>query len=75
MTCGIEESGGKFPPLLINSVDENQKGRKKEEREKKRGRGGGGGGQLNIITNGEILLKKCAASCGVNPQNLWPTNA
>ena len=36
MTCGMEESEGKFPPLLINSVDENQKGRKKREKEKER---------------------------------------
>ena len=31
MTCGMEESGGKFPLLLINSVDENQGGRKKKK--------------------------------------------
>ena len=28
-TCGMEESGGKFPPFLINSVNENQKGEEK----------------------------------------------
>ena len=28
-TSGMKESGGKFPPLLISSVEENQKRRKK----------------------------------------------
>ena len=35
MTCGMEESGGKFPPLLNNSVNENQKKIENERKEKK----------------------------------------
>ena len=36
MTCGMEESGGKFPPLLNNLINENQKrGEKKRENERK----------------------------------------
>ena len=32
-TCGmVEESGGKFPPLLINSVKRTKKGEGKRER-------------------------------------------
>ena len=36
-TCGMEESGGKFPPLLINSMNENQK-REKEKKKKRKER-------------------------------------
>ena len=32
VTCGMEESGWKFPPLLINLGDENQRERNKRER-------------------------------------------
>ena len=35
VTCDMEESGGKFPPLLINSMEENQKWRKKRGKKKK----------------------------------------
>ena len=35
VTCGMEESGGKFPPLLMHSVDENKKEKKEERKEKK----------------------------------------
>ena len=37
--CGMEESRGKFPPFLINSVNENQereKERRKEKEERRR---------------------------------------
>ena len=35
-TCGMEESGGKFPPLLINSVNENQKREKEKKKNERR---------------------------------------
>ena len=31
----MEESGGKFPPLLISSVDENKKKEKRKEKERR----------------------------------------
>ena len=38
VTCGgMEESGGKFPPLLIKSVNENQIEKKKKKKGKKIG--------------------------------------
>ena len=36
MTCGMEESGGKFPPLLNNWVNENQKRREKKRKKRKK---------------------------------------
>ena len=41
-TCGMEESGGKFPPLLINSMNENQKREKEKKKRKKKERRGEG---------------------------------
>ena len=41
-TCGMEESEGKFPPLLINSMNENQKREKEKKKRKKKERRGEG---------------------------------
>ena len=40
-TYGMEESGGKFPPLLINLVNQNKKGREKRGKKKRERRGKG----------------------------------
>ena len=75
MTCGmVEESGGKLPPLLINSWDEDQRrGGEKEnriekERRKEKGRDEKGN-FLGILTVQELkTVHATRATCGC--QNL-----